>query len=63
MYNALDKTTGQFVAVKEIGCQNFGKAAINSIMLEAELLSSLDHRNIVKFLQVRGLLPARPRVS
>lgn len=52
VYNALDKQTGQFVAVKEIGCQNFGEAAVNSIMLEAELLSSLDHRNIVKFLQV-----------
>ena len=48
VYNALDKDTGQFVAVKEIGCANFGKAAINAIMLEADLLSSLDHKNIVK---------------
>jgi hypothetical protein len=52
VYNALDKNTGQFVAVKEIGCSNFGKAAINAIMLEADLLSSLDHKNIVKNLEV-----------
>lgn len=25
VYNALDKNTGQFVAVKEIGCSNFNK--------------------------------------
>ena len=52
VYNALDKNTGQFVAVKEIGCSNFGKSAISAIMLEADLLSSLDHKNIVKNLEV-----------
>ena len=52
VYNALDKNTGQFVAVKEIGCSNFNKAAISAIMLEADLLSSLDHKNIVKNLEV-----------
>lgn len=49
VYRALNLTTGQTVAVKQIQLVNLPKADIETIMLEIDLLKNLNHPNIVKY--------------
>lgn len=50
VYRALDKKTGDHVAVKEISLERLQHSDISSIMGEVELLKSLNHRNVVQYL-------------
>ncbi|KAF9517267.1 hypothetical protein BS47DRAFT_1483463 [Hydnum rufescens UP504] len=49
VYRALNWTTGETVAVKQIQLANIPKAELGDIMSEIDLLKNLNHVNIVKY--------------
>ncbi|KAH7097083.1 hypothetical protein BKA62DRAFT_818558 [Auriculariales sp. MPI-PUGE-AT-0066] len=49
VYRALNFTTGETVAVKQIQLANIPKAELSEIMSEIDLLRNLNHPNIVKY--------------
>ncbi|KZV90279.1 hypothetical protein EXIGLDRAFT_837889 [Exidia glandulosa HHB12029] len=49
VYRALNWTTGETVAVKQIQLSNIPKAELAEIMSEIDLLRNLNHPNIVKY--------------
>jgi len=50
VYRGLDTQTGQHVAVKQVSLERLKPADISSIMTEVELLKSLNHENVVRYL-------------
>ena len=51
-FQGLDITSGQFVAVKRM--QRTGDTDLEAIRKEISLLSRFSHKNIVKYIEVRG---------
>lgn len=49
VYRALNWTTGETVAVKQIQLSNIPKGELGEIMSEIDLLKNLNHANIVKY--------------
>ncbi|ORY78918.1 hypothetical protein BCR35DRAFT_325387 [Leucosporidium creatinivorum] len=49
VYRALNWTTGETVAVKQIGLANIPKSDLPDIMSEIDLLKNLNHPNIVQY--------------
>ncbi|KAG8846902.1 hypothetical protein FRB96_001747 [Tulasnella sp. 330] len=49
VYRALNWTTGETVAVKQIQLSNIPKTELGEIMSEIDLLKNLNHANIVKY--------------
>jgi hypothetical protein len=49
VYRALDLISGKTVAIKQISLKDARKSDIEDMMQEASLLSSLTHRNVVKY--------------
>ncbi|KAG8995688.1 hypothetical protein FRB94_008863 [Tulasnella sp. JGI-2019a] len=49
VYRALNWTTGETVAVKQIQLSNIPKSELGEIMSEIDLLKNLNHANIVKY--------------
>ena len=52
VYQAIDKETGEQIAVKVIKRKTLHKEGVELLKQEAELLQSMDHKNIVKFKHV-----------
>ncbi|KDD75632.1 protein kinase, partial [Helicosporidium sp. ATCC 50920] len=50
VFRALDTRTGQHVAVKQLSLEGFKDGDLQGIENEVELLASLRHRNVVKYL-------------
>jgi serine/threonine protein kinase len=50
VYKAIDQTTGQVVAIKQVSLERIGEDAVGSLLLEIDLLKNLNHRNIVTYL-------------
>lgn len=51
--HAIDRSTGSEVAVKVIDKHTVKQGKISELRKEAEILSSLDHKNIVKFIHLK----------
>ncbi|KYG49087.1 hypothetical protein M433DRAFT_150437 [Acidomyces richmondensis BFW] len=49
VYRALNWSTGETVAIKQIGLANLQRNELNVIMQEIDLLKNLEHANIVKY--------------
>jgi len=49
VYRALNWSTGETVAIKQVSLQNLKKEELNIIMQEIDLLKNLNHANIVKY--------------
>jgi serine/threonine protein kinase len=49
VYRALNWSTGETVAIKQIGLANLQRNELNAIMQEIDLLKNLEHPNIVKY--------------
>ncbi|KAK9478709.1 kinase-like domain-containing protein [Lipomyces japonicus] len=49
VYKALNWRTGETVAAKQISLSNLSQQEVEKIMLEIELLKTLDHSNIVRY--------------
>ena len=49
VYRAVDKETNEEIAVKVIKRKNLHKESVELLKQEAELLQSMDHKNIIKF--------------
>ena len=52
VYQAIDKETGEQIAVKVIKRKTLHKDGVELLKQEAKLLQSMDHKNIVKFKHV-----------
>ena len=49
VYRALNWSTGETVAIKQVSLSNLPKSELNIIMQEIDLLKNLNHPNIVKY--------------
>ena len=59
VYQAVDKETGEQIAVKVIKRKTLHKEGVELLKQEANLLQSMDHKNIVKFKHVSSIPPCR----
>ena len=50
VYKGMDTTTGDIVAIKQISLSGVSQENLQSVMGELELLKTLNHKNIVKYI-------------
>jgi serine/threonine protein kinase len=52
VFKAINTLTGEFVAIKQIDLHGISKDHVRSIQTEISLLTKLDHKNIVKYIDI-----------